>query len=106
MDCPGKPTNVAGAPAGGNVGPSRSAAPPISQAPPKPVQMDEMLFGPRSEFPDLSNTWKPSLTIWTYCVWPIAPLVSGGAQLQPTPGYGMPSKLVSGPGTFGLRKPR
>src|SRR5207248_208331 len=57
--------------------------------------MDEMLFGPRTEFVvTLSKTWKPSLTIWTYWVFPTAPLVSGGAQLQPTPGKGIPSKLL------------
>ena len=49
----------------------------------------------------MSKTWKPSLTIWTYCVAPTSPFVSGGAQLQPTPGNGIPSKLCVGPGMFG-----
>src|SRR5436309_15512143 len=55
--------------------------------------------GPSCDAPvDLLKTWKPSLTIWTYCVAPTSPFVSGGAQLQPTPGKGIPSKLSVGAG--------
>src|SRR5207237_9608243 len=63
--------------------------------------------GPNKDAPvDLLKTWNPSLTIWTYCVLPTSPLVSGGAQLHATPGNGMPSKLSSGVGTFVDRKVR
>ena len=48
----------------------------------------------------LLNTWKPSLTIWTYCVAPTSPFVSGGAQLQATPGNGIPLKFRPGAGMF------
>src|SRR6266571_2582851 len=62
-----------------------------------------MLRGPRTDEPVvLLKTWKPWLTIWTYCVAPTSPFVSGGAQLQVTPGNGMPSKLSVGAGMFGL----
>src|SRR5690242_6403590 len=55
--------------------------------------------GPRRDAPlDLLKTWKPSLTIWTYWVAPTSPSVSGGAQLQATPGNGMPLKLRMGAG--------
>src|SRR5205814_179063 len=37
-------------------------------------------------------------------VWPTAPFGSGGAQLQPTPGNGMPLKLRMGVGTFGASR--
>src|SRR6185369_9647408 len=58
--------------------------------------------GPRTEPPVvLSNTWKPSFTIWTYCVAPTSPFVSGGAQLQATPGNGMPLKFLSVAGMLG-----
>src|ERR1044072_8203300 len=53
-----------------------------------------MPAGPSSDaWVDLSKTWRPSLTIWTYCVAPTSPFVSGGAQLHETPGNGMPLKL-------------
>ena len=53
----------------------------------------------------MSQTSKPSLTIWTYCVRPTSPSVSGGAQLQATPGKPMPSKLRIGFGIeFGKRR--
>ena len=62
-----------------------------------------MLCGPRTELPvALSKTWKPSLTICRYCVSPTSPLVSGGAQLQPTPGNWMPLKLRIGLGISGV----
>ena len=58
--------------------------------------------GPYTDAPvDLSKTWKPSLTICTYCVAPTSPFVSGGAQLQATPGNGIPLKLSVGAGMFG-----
>ena len=61
-----------------------------------------MLIGPRTELPvDLSNTWRPVFTIWTYCVAPTSPFVSGGAQLQLTPGKPIPSKFSCVPGIFG-----
>jgi hypothetical protein len=49
----------------------------------------------------LLKTWNPSLTIWTYCVAPTSPFVSGGAQLQATPGNGIPLKFRPGAGMFG-----
>ncbi len=62
-----------------------------------------MLCGPRIEVPVvLSKTWKPSLTICTYCVWPTSPFVSGGAQLQLTPGNWMPLKFRIGLGISGV----
>jgi hypothetical protein len=62
----------------------------------------EIPTGPSIDAPVvLSNTWNPSLTICTYCVSPTSPLVSGGAQLQPTPGKGIPSKFSVVPGMFG-----
>src|SRR5438874_10238588 len=61
-----------------------------------------MLRGPRTEEPVvLSNTWKPWLTICTYCVEPTSPFVSGGAQLHATPGNPIPSKFRIGDGMFG-----
>src|SRR5262245_19009375 len=70
-----------------------------SQTPTKPLQIVEMPTGPRTEAPVvLLKTWKPSLTIWTYCVAPTSPVVSGGAQSHPTPGNGIPSKLRVGDG--------
>ena len=61
-----------------------------------------MLIGPSTELPVLlSKTSRPVFTIWTYCVSPTSPFVSGGAQLQLTPGKSMPSKLSSGLGIFG-----
>src|SRR5438876_4849546 len=63
-----------------------------------------MLIGPRSELPFvLSKTWRPWLTIWTYCVRPTSPFVSGGAQKQLTPGNGIPSKLRIGEGILGAK---
>src|SRR5207248_6521557 len=76
-----------------------SPLPLLWHTPPKPLQIEVMAAGPRSEAPVvLSNTWYPSLTIWTYWVAPTSPSVSGGAQLQLTPGNGMPSKLRIGAG--------
>jgi len=42
------------------------------------------------------------LTIWTYWVFPTSPFVSGGAQLQLTPGKGMPSHWRIGLGIAGM----
>src|SRR5689334_14993251 len=79
-----------------------SPSPEFSQTPPKPAQTEVMLCGPRTELPvALSKTWKPSLTICTYCVSPTSPFVSGGAQLQATPGYWMPLKFLSAVGMLG-----
>src|SRR5947207_1912295 len=64
-----------------------------------------MLCGARTALPvALSKTWNPSFTIWTYWVAPTAPLGSGGAQLQPTPGNGIPLKLRMVAGTFGASR--
>src|SRR5580765_1549735 len=61
-----------------------------------------MLIGPSTEAPVvLLKTWSPVLTIWTYCVAPTSPFVSGGAQLQLTPGKSIPSKLSPGLGMLG-----
>src|SRR5678815_4081710 len=61
-----------------------------------------MPTGPSIEAPVvLLKTWNPSLTIWTYCVAPTSPFVSGGAQLQATPGNGIPLKFRPGAGMFG-----
>src|SRR5437899_2318845 len=50
-----------------------SPLPLVSQTPPKPVQTEEMLFGPKTEFPvALSKTRYPSFTICTYWVGPWA----------------------------------
>src|SRR5207244_5369992 len=58
-----------------------------------------MPTGPSTDAPvALLKTWKPSLTICTYWVAPTSPLVSGGAQLQATPGNPMPLKFRSGLG--------
>src|SRR5438046_7846262 len=58
-----------------------------------------MSTGPKTDAPVvLLKTWKPWLTIWTYCVRPTSPFVSGGAQLQLTPGNAMPSKFRVGGG--------
>src|SRR5262245_61392276 len=79
-----------------------SPKPFVSHTPPNPFQTVEIPTGPSSDAPvALLNTWNPSLTIWTYCVRPTSPLVSGGAQLQPTPGKGIPSKFSVVPGMFG-----
>ena len=76
-----------------------SPLPLVSHTPPKPDQSEEIATGPMTELPvALSKTCRPSLTICTYCVSPTSPLVSGGAQLQPTPGNVMPSKLMMGAG--------
>src|SRR4051812_35564318 len=65
----------------------------------EPCQIVSIEAGPKTDAPvDLLKTWKPSLTIWTYCVRPTSPLVSGGAQLQLTPGKSIPSKLRIGLG--------
>src|SRR4029078_5328144 len=62
-----------------------------------------MLTGPSTEAPvDLFQTCSASLTIWTYWVRPTSPLVSGGAQLQPTPGKGRPPKLALAEGILGV----
>src|SRR6266545_2630388 len=80
-----------------------SPKPLLSQTPPKPVQRVAMSTGPKTEAPVvLSKTWKPRLTIWTYWSRPTSPFVSGGAQLQFTPGKAMPLKLRMVPGIFGL----
>ena len=61
-----------------------------------------MPTGPKIELPvTLSQTSIPSFTICMYCVEPTSPFVSGGAQLQLTPGNGIPSKFSSVPGIFG-----
>ena len=61
-----------------------------------------MPIGPKTELPvTLSQTWIPSFTICMYCVAPTSPFVSGGAQLQLTPGNAIPSKFSSVPGIFG-----
>jgi hypothetical protein len=74
----------------------------VWQTPPKPLHSDSMLIGPSTEAPVvLLKTWSPVLTIWTYCVAPTSPFVSGGAQLQLTPGNAMPSKFSPGLGMFG-----
>ena len=84
-----------------------SPEPELSQRPPKPLQIDEIASGPSTDAPVvLLKTSKPSLTIWTYCVRPTSPFVSGGAQLHVTPGNGMPSKLRIGVGMFGLARLR
>src|SRR6185436_20582787 len=68
---------------------------------PKPVQTVSIPDGPSNEAPVvLSKTWKPSLTIWTYCVVPTSPFVSGGAQLHATPGNCMPLKFAFAVGMF------
>src|SRR4029453_7767897 len=73
--------------------------PLVSHTPPKPDHSVSIEIGPRTDAPlVLSKTWRPSLTICTYCVAPTSPSVSGGAQLQATPGNGMPSKLRTGDG--------
>ena len=51
----------------------------------------------------LSKTWNPEFTIWTYCEEPTSPSVSGGAQLQFTPGKPIPSKLSVGEGMLFLK---
>ena len=64
-----------------------------------------MSIGPSMEAPvTLLKTCMPLLTSWTYCVAPTSPSVSGGAQLQATPGKGMPAKFRIGGGmTAGAR---
>src|SRR5437588_6843349 len=60
--------------------------------------------GPSCDAPVvLLKTWSPSFTICTYCVAPTSPFVSGGAQLQPTPGKRMPSKFRVVPGILGAK---
>src|SRR6266853_2386852 len=82
-----------------------SPSPAVSHGPPKPVQIVVIPSGPITEAPVvLLKTWKPSLTICTYCVAPTSPLVSGGAQLHATPGNATPSKLSSGLGILGASK--
>src|SRR3979490_1732928 len=82
-----------------------SPLPLVWQTPPKPLQSVVIPEGPNCDAPvDLLKTWKPSLTIWTYCVAPTSPFVSGGAQLHATPGNGTPSKLRSGLGILRLAK--
>ena len=79
-----------------------SPSPLFWQTPPKPFHTDSMLIGPSTELPVLlSKTSRPVFTICTYCVEPTAPFVSGGAQLQLTPGKSIPSKLSCVPGIFG-----
>src|SRR6266567_1851695 len=82
-----------------------SPSPAVSHGPLKPLQIVEIPTGPITEAPVvLLKTWKPSLTICTYCVAPTSPLVSGGAQLHATPGKGMPLKLRMGIGMLGNAK--
>src|SRR6266487_736279 len=84
-----------------------SPEPLVSQTPPKPLQIVEMPTGPKMEAPVvLLKTWYPSLTIWTYCVAPASPFVSGGAQLHATPGKGIPSKASEGTGILGEERDR
>src|ERR1044072_2302333 len=79
-----------------------SPLPLNSQTQPKPPQTVEMPEGPSNEAPVvLSKTWNPSLTIWTYCVAPASPFVSGGAQLHATPGNAMPLKFATVVGMLG-----
>src|SRR5260370_41419549 len=76
-----------------------SPLPLFWQTPPNPLHSVVIPEGANTDATVvLSKTWKPSLTIWTYCVAPTSPLVSGGAQLHATPGKGTPSKLRSGLG--------
>src|SRR5262245_20371806 len=76
-----------------------SPCPEVSHTPPKPDHSVSIEIGPSTDAPlVLSKTWIASLTIWTYCVDPTSPSVSGGAQLQETPGNGTPSKLRTGDG--------
>src|SRR5262245_32988176 len=64
-----------------------------------------MLSGASTWFPlVLSHTAIAVLTICMYCVAPTSPFVSGGAQLQFTPGNEMPSKLRFVPGIFGAAR--
>src|SRR6266566_4190460 len=80
-----------------------SPSPAVSHGPLKPLQIVEIPTGPITEAPVvLLKTWKPSLTICTYCVAPTSPLVSGGAQLHATPGNEMPLKLRIELGIFGV----
>ena len=66
-----------------------------------------MLTGPKIELPvALSKTWIPLFTICTYCVEPTSPFVSGGAQLQLTPGKAIPSKFSRVPGILGVESLR
>jgi hypothetical protein len=51
----------------------------------------------------LSNTSNPVLTIWTYCVRPTSPFVSGGTQKHDTPGAPIPSNVSDGKGMFGAK---
>src|SRR5213076_430921 len=74
----------------------------LSHGSPKPLHNVAMSTGAMTEVPVvLLKTSRPWFTIWTYCVRPTSPFVSGGAQLQPTPGNGMPSKLRIGDGIRG-----
>src|SRR5260370_42226917 len=79
-----------------------SPLPLFWQTPPNPLHSVVIPEGPNTDAPVvLLKTWKPSLTIWTYCVAPTSPLVSGGAQLHATPGKGMPLKFRTGLGILG-----
>ena len=51
-----------------------------SQSPPKPVKSVFVGTGPYSDAPLLDQTWKLSLTIWTYWLRPAAPFGSGGIE--------------------------
>src|SRR5919197_4699338 len=80
-----------------------SPKPLFWQRPPNPLQTDSIDTGPKTEAPVvLLKKWRPVLTIWTYwsapsgALAPTSPFVSGGAQLQLTPGNVMPSKLRIG----------
>jgi hypothetical protein len=71
-----------------------------------PVLAQSWLTGvaPRSTAPVFEKIVKSVFTIWTYCVAPTSPLVSGGRQLQPLGcshggpnGRQAPSKFWIGP---------
>ena len=75
--------------------------------PPKPCHKNFPLIGPSRRLPFLSNMANDVLTHCTNCVFPTAPLVSGGAfsiwklgKLLPSPSFGAP--IVAGCGEPGV----
>jgi hypothetical protein len=65
-----------------------------SQTPPNPAPQRGDADRPEDRRTrGLVEDLKPSFAICTYCVAPTSPFVSGGAQLQLTPGNGMPLKF-------------
>src|SRR5437764_13810703 len=68
----------------------------VSQSPPSPDHSVLFAAGPKREFPDLSKTWKCTLSIVTTLFGPTAPLGSGGAH--PPQRLLAPSKLMMGEG--------